>query len=141
MANEINTSVVKNWWKGTTMDDTVLESLVSGKIEILGYKLSITSGHRAFLIATKDKVNIIIFDCNAPDTKEELKQTLLDKLNSDDAVIEEPEEPEWLKKLRNNYNNPKGGKRRNRKSKKSKKSKKTRKSGKNRRKSKRTSRR
>jgi hypothetical protein len=63
---------LKLWWVNNPLEhDELFKTLI-----IDGYKFLITSGHRAFLNAKKDGIELTIFDLGTPDTEIELKAKL-----------------------------------------------------------------
>ena len=78
----IDVNVVKNWWNTTNKSDFLLCEIRKGTIEINGYQLFVSSGHRAFVGAKKGNELITLFDCGAPDTPEDFLKYLREHLES-----------------------------------------------------------
>ena len=72
---------LKSWWDKSTKDDAAIDTLLDGSTTIDGYTFAVTSGHRAFINAIKDGIQLTIIDCGAPDDPAEFKSTLKTKLN------------------------------------------------------------
>lgn len=78
----IDVNVVKNWWNTTNKSDFLLCEIRKGTIEINGYQLFVSCGHRAFVGAKKGDELITLFDCGAPDTPEDFLNCLRGHLES-----------------------------------------------------------
>jgi hypothetical protein len=83
LKNTIRQSV-KAWWNDSSKDYAAVDELLN-TTNINGYTFIVTSGHRAFVNAIKNGSEISIIDCGAPDTPNEFKDTLIQKLNEMDG--------------------------------------------------------
>ena len=73
---------VKKWWKETDKSQNVITNINRGNVIIDGYKLFISSGHRAFLGATKENKTVTLLDCGAPDTPSEFLECIRNNLET-----------------------------------------------------------
>ena len=78
----MNVEKFKKWWKNTDKSVQTIEDIVNGNVYIDGYKLFVTSGHRAMVGAEKEgKKTITLVDCGSPETREEFYDILIHKFN------------------------------------------------------------
>ena len=73
---------VKKWWNNTDKSQNEITNIDQGKVIIDGYKLFISSGHRAFLGATKENKTVTLLDCGNPDSQSELLECITNKLET-----------------------------------------------------------
>jgi len=73
---------VKKWWNGTDKSQNEITNINRGNVIIDGYKLFISSGHRAFLGATKENKTVALLDCGAPDTPSEFLECIRNNLQT-----------------------------------------------------------
>jgi hypothetical protein len=73
---------VKKWWNETDKSQNVVTNINKGNVIIDGYKLFISSGHRAFLGAKKENKTVALLDCDAPDTPSELLECIRNNLDT-----------------------------------------------------------
>lgn len=73
---------LKEWWRTSNKTNDDIDHLISGNIKINNYKFIITRGHRAHLNAINENTHFSIIDCDSPDTYQELRNILRNKLNS-----------------------------------------------------------
>jgi hypothetical protein len=78
----INVNVVKKWWNTTNKSHFLLCEIRKGTIEINGYQMFMSCGHRAFIGAKKGTELIILFDCGAPDTPDDFYNCLRSHLET-----------------------------------------------------------
>ena len=72
---------LKEWWNTSDKTDDDIDHLISGNLIINNYKFTITSGHRAFLNAVNESTHFSIIDCGSPNSYEQLRNILRNKLN------------------------------------------------------------